>query len=248
MQDDKKKDSNPKDALGIKKVPLHAVPVKPLFEVGLAMMEGGRKYGTHNYRAIGVRVSTYYDAVMRHMMSWWEGEDIDPDSGVHHLVKAMACLFVVRDGMHMENCIDDRPIRYPSGGMDMTAFNKIASDLITKYPECAKAFTQHSLYPEDQPHPDQRHELGTVRGDGAVYVKQGTKPKFKKGDGVKIMLRADANKTLREFCTTYNNIGVVAYTDYVGQCDLHRITVALADLKDARRTFYLDELTLIKGD
>lgn len=162
---DKKKDSNPKDALGIKKVPLHAVPVKPLLEVGLAMMEGGRKYGTHNYRAIGVKVSTYYDAIMRHMMAWWEGEDIDPDSGVHHLVKTAADLFVVRDSMHMGNCIDNRPIQYPDG-IGMEKFNKIASDLIIKYPECAKPFTMHS----------------DIKADG---------PQFKAGDKVKIVFRED---------------------------------------------------------
>jgi len=135
-----KKDSNPKDALGVKKVPLHVVPVRPLLEVGLAMLEGGRKYGTHNYREIGVCMSTYYNAAMRHLMAWWEGEDIDPDSGIHHVVKAMASLFVVRDGMHMGNCVDDRPIRYP-GGINMNEFNRLTADIITKYPKCETPFT-----------------------------------------------------------------------------------------------------------
>ena len=135
------KPSNPKDALGIKKVPLHAVPVKPLLEVGLAMMEGGRKYGTHNYRSIGVRASTYYDAVMRHIVSWWEGEDIDSASGVHHLIKAMACLFVVRDAMHMDMIEDDRPIKYPNG-INMEEFNEVAAKLISTYPDCKEPFLQ----------------------------------------------------------------------------------------------------------
>ncbi len=134
----KTKPTNPKDALGIKKVPLHCVPSAPLLEVGLAMMEGGRKYGAHNYRDMGVRISTYYDAVMRHLIDFWEGEDIDPDSGVHHLVKAMACLFVVRDSMYMGNCDDDRPNRYPDG-LNMNKINKLAQKLIQKYPDCAKS-------------------------------------------------------------------------------------------------------------
>ncbi len=172
------KDSNPKEALGVKKVPLHAVPVKPLLEVGLAMMEGGRKFGTHNYRSVGVRMSTYYDAALRHLTSWWEGEDIDPDSGVHHLVKAMACLFVVRDGMHMGNCVDDRPIRYPDG-IDMRKFNKIAASLITKYPECAKPFTWHT------------DDYNAAEIDG---------PEFKNGDVVKIVLRDTADPSIRALC------------------------------------------------
>jgi hypothetical protein len=52
-----------------------------LAEVGLGMLEGGHKYGRHNYRAIGVRTSIYYDAAMRHLTAWWEGEDIDAESG-----------------------------------------------------------------------------------------------------------------------------------------------------------------------
>jgi hypothetical protein len=134
------KDTNPKDALGIKKAPLHAVPCQPLYEVGLAMMEGGRKYGTHNYRSVGVRASVYYDAVMRHITAWWEGEDIDPESGIHHLMKAAACEFVYRDAEIMGNVEDDRPIRHPNK-LDMNKFNGLAANIIKKYPDCVKPFT-----------------------------------------------------------------------------------------------------------
>ncbi len=136
-----RKPSNPKDALGIKKVPMHVVPTKPILEVALAMMEGGRKYGSHNYREMGVRSSTYYDAIMRHTMSWWEGEDIDPDSGIHHLIKAMASILVVRDAMHMDLCEDDRPINYPDG-INMAHFNFLAGEILRMYPECEEAFTE----------------------------------------------------------------------------------------------------------
>ena len=99
------------------------------------------KYGTHNYRAVGVRYSTYYNATLRHLMAWWEGEDIDPDSGVHHIVKAIAGLFVVRDSMLMGNATDDRPIKYPSG-ISMDEYNKIAAKLVERYPEPAEPFTE----------------------------------------------------------------------------------------------------------
>ncbi len=135
------KQSNPKDALGVMKVPFHAIPSKPLIEIGLAMLEGGRKYGTHNYRAIGVRMSTYYDACLRHVISWWEGEDIDKDSGMHHVIKAISTLIVLRDSMHMGNCEDDRGIRYPNG-IDLIFFNKMAADIIAKYPNCVEPFLE----------------------------------------------------------------------------------------------------------
>jgi hypothetical protein len=137
------KQTNPKDVLGIKKVPLHCIPCGPLLELGLGMMEGGRKYGAHNYREMGVKASVYYDAAMRHLIAWWEGEDIDPDSGLHHVSKAMTALLVLRDSMLMGNHVDDRPYRYPNG-LDITQFNKQAEGVIKKYPECKEPFTEKS--------------------------------------------------------------------------------------------------------
>ena len=61
------KPTNPKDAIGIKKVPFSTVPARVIAEIGLAMLEGAAKYGRHNYRVSGVRASVYYDAAMRHI-------------------------------------------------------------------------------------------------------------------------------------------------------------------------------------
>lgn len=102
-------------------------------EVGVAMLEGALKYGRHNYRVIGVRGSVYYDATKRHLDSWWEGEDIDPDSGISHITKAIASLVVLRDSMIVGKFNDDRPPRVEDGWMD--ALNRKVSELIEKYPE-----------------------------------------------------------------------------------------------------------------
>lgn len=135
------KDTNPKEALGIGKVPTHTIPSAVLLEMGLAMMEGGRKYGTHNYRAMGARHSTYSDAIERHRIAWWEGEDIDKESGLHHLTKIIGCCLVMRDSIIMGNDIDDRPLRYPNG-LDIEHYNKLAADIIKKYPDCVEPFTE----------------------------------------------------------------------------------------------------------
>ncbi len=135
------KDTNPKDALGIKKAPLSTLPTGPMYEVALAMLEGARKYGRHNYRVMGVKASVYYDATMGHLTAWWEGEDFDSVSGLHHLAKAMACLAVVRDSMMMENWIDDRPPRYPNSA-DLMRNNPAVEDVLKRYPDCVEPYTE----------------------------------------------------------------------------------------------------------
>lgn len=126
------KDTNPKDAVGIKKAPISTVSAPVIMEIGIAMLEGARKYGRHNYRKAGVRGSVYYDATLRHLMAWWEGEDIDPDSGLSHITKAMASLAVLRDSMIRENWVDDRPPTSPEDWMKK--LNDKAAEIIEKYP------------------------------------------------------------------------------------------------------------------
>ncbi len=130
------KASNPKDAVGARKVPMSFVPSGVLQEVAVGMFEGGLKYGRHNYRAIGVRASVYYDAAMRHLMAYWEGEDIDPDSGLSHITKAITSLVVMRDAMLHGKFYDDRPPR-PNEDMvyHVEVMNTACEELLAKYPD-----------------------------------------------------------------------------------------------------------------
>jgi hypothetical protein len=126
------KPSNPKDAFGIKKASISCVSSPVLMELGIAMQEGACKYGRHNYRVIGVRGSVYYDATMRHLMSWWEGEDLDPDSGLSHITKAIASLVVLRDSMMQQKFTDDRP---PKSAPWIGDLNAKSEALFEKYPD-----------------------------------------------------------------------------------------------------------------
>ena len=128
------KDTNPKDAVGIKKVPASVIPRNVLADVALGLFEGARKYGRHNYRAVGVRASVYFDAVNRHMDAWWEGEDIDPDSGLSHVTKAISCLVVIRDAMMNDKWTDDRPPKFANQQW-IDDFNKKAAQIIEMYPD-----------------------------------------------------------------------------------------------------------------
>lgn len=121
------KATNPKDAVGCTKTPMSTVPANVLAELAVAMLEGALKYRRHNYRIAGVRASVYYDAAMRHLMAWWEGEDEDPDSNLSHVTKAIASLVVLRDAMLCHQLNDDRP---PSSPPFIARLNTAAAILV----------------------------------------------------------------------------------------------------------------------
>jgi len=104
---------NPKEAAGGVKVPLHLCPDTVKIAGAMAFLEGATKYGAHNWRAAGIMASTYKSAMERHMISWWNGEDIDPDSGLPHLWKLLACVAVLIDASMLNKITDDRPPMSP---------------------------------------------------------------------------------------------------------------------------------------
>lgn len=82
--------------------------------VAVAMQEGALKYGDHNYRCTDAKIliSTYIDATFRHLVQFHTfHEDIDVESDVHHIVKAIASKIVLCDSIvNNYNAIDDRPL------------------------------------------------------------------------------------------------------------------------------------------
>lgn len=109
--DRESKPTNPKDAIGSNKLPLHLWPETATAVGCLAFLEGALKYGRGNFREIGVRSSIYYDAARRHLNSWFEGEDTDPESGLPHLGKALACIAILIDAQAAGKLNDDRQVR-----------------------------------------------------------------------------------------------------------------------------------------
>jgi len=97
------------------------------------------KYGRHNYRAIGVRSSVYFDACIRHLFNHWEGRDIDPDSDLPELAKAICCLLVWRDAQLNGNCYDDRP---PKAKLVTDEMNDAVKKLAEKYPNPKQPYTE----------------------------------------------------------------------------------------------------------
>lgn len=113
MPDPSTKPTNPKDIIGSGKLPIHLWPTTATALGCLGLLDGLLKYGRSNYRAIGVRASIYYDAARRHLDAWFEGEDIDPDSGLPHLAHALACIAIIVDARAAGKLNDDR--MFPGG-------------------------------------------------------------------------------------------------------------------------------------
>jgi hypothetical protein len=102
---------NPKDLVGSTKPGVSSIPPSAMIYLGQAMANGAAKYGAMNYRETPVRASVYYDAMMRHLFQWWDGEDIASDSKVHHLAHVMANCAILLDTALQGTQKDDRPIK-----------------------------------------------------------------------------------------------------------------------------------------
>ena len=105
------KPSNPKDAIGVTKVPMHLVPGSAKAYLAMAFLEGALKYGKYNWRVAGVRSSIYLDAMERHMEKYKNGEDRDEMTKVPHLASIMACCAIILDAGLVGKLTDDRPPR-----------------------------------------------------------------------------------------------------------------------------------------
>jgi len=103
-------DLNPKHAFGKSKPSTHCIPPYAIIMQGMVHQIGADKYGEYNWGDAGVVASVYYDAALRHLLSWWSGEDIDAD-GLPHLAHVCACMNIVMDCAALGNLEDDRPKR-----------------------------------------------------------------------------------------------------------------------------------------
>lgn len=106
---DSNTEANPKAAFGAAKPSLALIPGPAMVEMAGVFELGAVKYGPFNWRKTKVEAMTYANAALRHLMSWLDGEDVDPESGKTHLAHAMASLGIVVDALHTDQLIDNRP-------------------------------------------------------------------------------------------------------------------------------------------
>jgi hypothetical protein len=68
------------------------VPVGVMNDYIKVLEYGAVKYGDNNWKHVPDATTRYYDAAMRHMDAWWQGEETDAETGSSHLAHAMCCI------------------------------------------------------------------------------------------------------------------------------------------------------------
>lgn len=110
-------EANPKDRMGALKLPtLSVIPSSLLLALGGVMRLGAAKYGRFNWRSKPVKATVYADAALRHLMSWMDGEETDPESGESHLGHVAACMGIVLDAKARGVLVDDRDVHLSTTG------------------------------------------------------------------------------------------------------------------------------------
>jgi hypothetical protein len=98
---------------------LHLLPPGPLADIARVLEHGANKHGGPWSYTDGQRNwSDDFDAAQRHMMAWWIGQDLDPESGMSHLAHAGARLLILLEMERSGKGLDNRPrglLSSPSG-------------------------------------------------------------------------------------------------------------------------------------
>ena len=86
------------------------IPAAPLWEVARHYGVGAGKYAERNWER-GYAWSLSFAAMQRHAWLFWSGEDIDPESGTHHLAAVVFHALALMEYGQTRPEMDDRPRR-----------------------------------------------------------------------------------------------------------------------------------------
>jgi len=86
---------------------LSLVPKEAYWGMAQALTFGAKKYSAHNFKN-GLEYHRLADAALRHLTSYMDGEDNDPESGLSHLDHALATLAMLKYMSVNKPEMDDR--------------------------------------------------------------------------------------------------------------------------------------------
>ena len=90
------------------KIRYDLMPMYPLEEVAKVFTHGAEKYDDRNWEQ-GMDWNRPYGALLRHVFAFWSGEDIDPESQLHHLAHAICEAMFLLEYTKTKKELDNRP-------------------------------------------------------------------------------------------------------------------------------------------
>lgn len=94
-------------AKGSKDERFDLIPYEALAEIARVYGMGAKKYDLHNWRK-GYDWGLSYAAMMRHATQFWQGEDLDQESGLPHMAHAAWHCLTLLTFMQEHRDLDDR--------------------------------------------------------------------------------------------------------------------------------------------
>ena len=82
------------------------LPYKAVLVIVQVLTFGAAKYAPNNWQQVDDARNRYFAALLRHLTSWWEGEQNDPETGLNHLGHAGSRLLFLL-WLDLEGKLDD---------------------------------------------------------------------------------------------------------------------------------------------
>lgn len=80
------KSKDPGAKLDQGKIRYSLIPTEPLKWLAILYTRGAEKYSAHGWKSVDDAENRYLDALMRHLEAYREGEWLDPDTKVPHII------------------------------------------------------------------------------------------------------------------------------------------------------------------
>ena len=85
------------------------IPPQAIIDIAEVLTYGAGKYDSHNWRDNGgLDYSRLYAAAQRHLLSFWDGQSLDKETGMSHLAHAACCIVFLMSYETENNGKDDR--------------------------------------------------------------------------------------------------------------------------------------------
>lgn len=91
------------------KVMYHLFPLEAFDEINKVLAFGATKYAERNWEK-GINFSRLFNSTLRHLFSWWRGENLDPETNLSHLAHAATnVIFLLTFVLRKQTDLDNRP-------------------------------------------------------------------------------------------------------------------------------------------